>query len=149
MFDAGFTEMMVIAVIALLVVGPERLPEVASKVGGWIGKARAFVATTRADIERELQATEMKNILSEQQQEIEELRKMVSSTQDEFKNNINDAKDLIDKNLDDGIAHVEALAKNAPDKLEHSQVESIESDNKDSDKKQITSSTSGDTRNNG
>ena len=112
MFDAGMTEMMVIAVIALLVVGPERLPEVASKVGGWIGKAKAFVSSTKADIEREFQASEMKNILSEQQQEIEELRKMVSSTQENLKSNIDDAKDVFENNIHSSVDDVKALDKN-------------------------------------
>lgn len=111
MFDAGLTEMIVIAVIALLVVGPERLPEVASKVGGWIGKAKAFVSTTKADIEREFQATEMKNLLSEQQQEIEELRRMMSSTTDDVKKNVDEAKDLFENNIHSSIDDVESLDK--------------------------------------
>jgi len=109
MFDVGMTEMMVIAVIALLVIGPERLPEVASKVGGWIGKAKAFVSSTKADIEREFQASEMKNILSEQQQEIEELRKMVSSTQEELKSSVDDAKDVFENKIHSSVDDVQAL----------------------------------------
>ncbi len=109
MFDIGMTEMMVIAVIALLVIGPERLPEVASKVGGWIGKAKAFVSSTKADIEREFQASEMKNILSEQQQEIEELRKMVSSTQEELKSSVDDAKDVFENKIHSSVDDVQAL----------------------------------------
>lgn len=111
MFDVGMTEMMVIAVIALLVVGPERLPEVAAKVGGWIGKAKAFVSTTKADIEREFQASEMKNILSEQQQEIEELRKMVSSTQEELKESVDEAKDLFENKIHSSVDDVQSLDK--------------------------------------
>lgn len=109
MFDAGFTEVMVIAVIALLVIGPERLPEVAAKVGGWIGKAKAFISTTKADIEREFQASEMRDILSEQKKEIEELRQMVNETQDDFKNNVDDAKGLFEDNINSSIENVKAL----------------------------------------
>ncbi len=109
MFDAGFAEVMVIAVIALLVIGPERLPEVASKVGGWVGKARAFVSSTKADIEREFEASEMKDLLSEQKKEIEELRQMVSDTQDDFRNNVNDAKGLFEDNINSSIDDVKAL----------------------------------------
>ncbi|MCK5918515.1 MAG: twin-arginine translocase subunit TatB [Cocleimonas sp.] len=112
MFDAGFTEVMVIAVIALLVIGPERLPEVAAKVGGWIGKAKAFISTTKADIEREFQASEMRDILSEQKKEIEELRQMVSETQDDFKNNVDDAKGLFEDNINSSIEDVKALDPN-------------------------------------
>ena len=81
MFDSGFLEMMVVAVVALLVVGPERLPGIARKVGAFIGKARAFVNTTKADIEKELQAEEMKSMLSRQEQEISNLRDMMQEAQ--------------------------------------------------------------------
>lgn len=74
MFDAGFLEMLLIGVIALLVIGPDRLPGIASKVGRWIGKARAFVANTRSDIERELRTEEMRQLLNKQESEIRELR---------------------------------------------------------------------------
>ena len=112
MFDAGFTEVMVIAVIALLVIGPERLPEVAAKVGGWIGKMKAFISTTKADIEREFQASEMRDILSEQKKEIEELRQMVSETQDDFRSNVDDAKGLFEDNIKSSIDDVKALDEN-------------------------------------
>lgn len=74
MFDAGFLEMLLIGVIALLVIGPDRLPGIAAKLGRWIGKARAFVANTRSDIERELRTEEMRSLLNKQESEIRELR---------------------------------------------------------------------------
>jgi sec-independent protein translocase protein TatB len=111
MFDTGFAEVMLIAVIALLVIGPERLPEVAAKVGGWIGKAKAFVSSTKADIEREFQASEMRDILSEQKKEIEELRQMVSDTQDDFKHNVDEAKGLFEDNINSSIEDVKSLDK--------------------------------------
>ena len=111
MFDAGFAEVMVIAVIALLVIGPERLPEVAAKVGGWIGKAKAFVSSTKADIEREFEASEMKNLLTEQKKEIDELRQMVNETQDDFKSNVDDAKGLFEDNINSSIDDVKSLDK--------------------------------------
>jgi sec-independent protein translocase protein TatB len=120
MFDAGFTEVMVIAVIALLVIGPERLPEVAAKVGGWVGKAKAFISTTKADIEREFQASEMRDLLSEQKKEIEELRQMVNETQDDFKNNIDDAKDLFEDNINNSIEDVKTLDKDKKQPKENS-----------------------------
>ena len=123
MFDAGFAEVMVIAVIALLVIGPERLPEVAAKVGGWIGKAKAFVSSTKADIEREFEASEMKNILSEQKKEIEELRQMVNDTQEDFKSNVDDAKGLFEDNINSSIEGVKALDED----------KKLDQDKKDSD----------------
>ncbi|HEY7841592.1 MAG TPA: Sec-independent protein translocase protein TatB [Gammaproteobacteria bacterium] len=55
MFDIGFWELVVIAVIALLVVGPERLPELVRETGRWVRAARRFVTDTRYQIEREFE----------------------------------------------------------------------------------------------
>ena len=54
MFDIGFWELVVIAVVALLVVGPERLPQLVRDAGRWVRTARRLVADTRSQIEREL-----------------------------------------------------------------------------------------------
>ncbi len=66
MFDIGFWELVVVAVVALLVIGPERLPSVARTAGLWVGRARRFVGAVKADIEREIKAEELKRILGEQ-----------------------------------------------------------------------------------
>jgi sec-independent protein translocase protein TatB len=66
MFDIGFSELLVIAVVALLVIGPEKLPRVARTAGLWAGRARRFVASVKADIDRELAADELKKTLAKQ-----------------------------------------------------------------------------------
>ena len=90
MFDAGFLEFLIIGIIALVVIGPERLPGVARTVGGWIGKARAFVDNTKRDIEREINATEMRELLDSQKKEIDELRNIVDDTKESFKKQASD-----------------------------------------------------------
>ena len=77
MFDIGFWEILVIGVVALLVVGPERLPGVARSVGRWVGQVQRFVRNARADIQRELEAENLKSMLDEQEKQIHELRSMV------------------------------------------------------------------------
>jgi len=64
MFDIGFWELALIGVVALLVVGPDRLPALARTVGLWVGRIRRYVSTVRDDIEREIQADELKSLLS-------------------------------------------------------------------------------------
>ncbi len=64
MFDIGFWELALIGVVALLVVGPDRLPALARTVGLWVGRIRRYVSTVRDDIEREIQADELKRMLS-------------------------------------------------------------------------------------
>ena len=67
MFDIGFWELGIIAVVALLVIGPERLPSVARAAGKWIGTAKRFVNNVQADINTEFnKADELKRLLEEQ-----------------------------------------------------------------------------------
>ncbi|MEZ5741238.1 MAG: Sec-independent protein translocase protein TatB [Burkholderiaceae bacterium] len=55
MFDIAFSEMIIIAVIALLVVGPERLPKMARFAGEWIGKLQRYVNEVKADLNRQVE----------------------------------------------------------------------------------------------
>lgn len=78
MFDIGFWELALIAVVALLVIGPERLPGVARTAGMWVGRLRRFVATVKADIDRELKADQLKQIL-DKQAKLSELQEIVEA----------------------------------------------------------------------
>lgn len=60
MFDIGFSEMMVIAVVALVVIGPERLPKVARTVGHMLGRMQRYVNDVKADINREMELEELR-----------------------------------------------------------------------------------------
>ena len=66
MFDIGFWELSVIGVVALLVIGPERLPSVARTAGLWFGRMRSFVSTMKADIDKQLKAEDLRKILDQQ-----------------------------------------------------------------------------------
>jgi len=66
MFDVGFFELLLISVVALLVIGPERLPKVARTAGLWFGRGRKMLSSVKADIEKELRAEELKRVLGEQ-----------------------------------------------------------------------------------
>lgn len=66
MFDIGFSEIIFIMVIALLVVGPERLPRLARSAGLWAGKIRGFITSVKADIDRELATEELQKALKKQ-----------------------------------------------------------------------------------
>jgi len=66
MFDIGFGEVVLIGVVALVVIGPERLPKVARTAGLWVGRMRGFVTSVKADIDRELRADELKRIMEQQ-----------------------------------------------------------------------------------
>ena len=116
MFDAGFLEMLLIGVIALLVIGPERLPGIAAKVGKMVGKARAFVANTRSDIEREFQAEEMRNLLKKQESEISELRDIMKSKTDSLRDDISKAGEQINSSTQEISDSVNESLQSASDK---------------------------------
>jgi len=60
MFDIGFMELLIVAVIALLVLGPERLPIAARNAGRWFGKARRMVNQFSREIDRQIEAEELR-----------------------------------------------------------------------------------------
>jgi sec-independent protein translocase protein TatB len=71
-------------VVALIVIGPERLPKVARTAGHWIGRGRRFVASVKADIDREIKAEELKHILEDQAKKANPLHEIIEETQEEL-----------------------------------------------------------------
>ena len=74
MFDVGFQEITLIGLIALIVVGPERLPKMARTLGLWMGKIRYYVGQVKSDIDREVRAQELKEMLDKPARELDELK---------------------------------------------------------------------------
>jgi sec-independent protein translocase protein TatB len=96
MFDVGFSEILVIAVVALVVVGPERLPKVARTLGHMVGRLQRYVNEVKADISREM--------------ELDELRKLQGQVQDAargIEQSVTEATGEIDTALRDTAASVE------------------------------------------
>lgn len=81
MFDVGFSELVVIGVVALVVIGPERLPKVARTAGLLLGRLQRYVNDVKADINREMQLDELKKM---QEQMTEQVRSMESSVSSEM-----------------------------------------------------------------
>jgi len=105
MFDIGFTELMVIGVVALIVIGPERLPRVARTAGALLGRLQRYVAEVKADINREV--------------ELDELRKMKDSVQQaasEFESSMNEDLRKAESDLNRSVA--EAAGEAAPEQTE-------------------------------
>jgi len=65
MFDVGFSEIVLIAVVALVVVGPEKLPKLARTLGALVGRMRGYVATVKGEVEREMQLEDLKKLQQE------------------------------------------------------------------------------------
>jgi sec-independent protein translocase protein TatB len=99
-FDVGFTELMVIAVVALIVIGPERLPRVARTLGHLFGRLQRYVNDVKADISREIELEELKKfkstfedaargVESEVNTEINSVQSEVTKTQNEVSSELN------------------------------------------------------------
>jgi sec-independent protein translocase protein TatB len=71
MFEVGFSEMVLIGIVALIVLGPERLPKAARLAGLWIRRVRAYWFNMRAELERELAAEDMRKQLEEAKKSVQ------------------------------------------------------------------------------
>ncbi|GGX97391.1 hypothetical protein GCM10007160_26150 [Litchfieldella qijiaojingensis] len=72
MFDIGFLELLIIGVVGLLVLGPERLPKAARTAGLWVGKIKRTVSGMQREISAQLEAEELRQKLNEQQKKLDE-----------------------------------------------------------------------------
>ncbi len=80
MFDIGFWELMIIGLVALVVVGPERLPKLAYTAGKWLGKGRSMLNAVKSEIDKEMKAEELKQILEKQKQQLNPLEEVIEET---------------------------------------------------------------------
>lgn len=104
MFDIGFLELFVIGVIALIVLGPERLPKAARTVGLWVGKAKQGFNSIKHEIDRELKVQEIQQELEQQKAQLEEQIQLNSlkETMSETQTSINQvAQELNQQQADD------------------------------------------------
>ena len=72
MFDIGLSEILIVAIVALVVLGPERLPKAARLAGFWVRKARAQWYTVKAELEREMADEELKNSLKDSMADLQQ-----------------------------------------------------------------------------
>ena len=71
MFDIGFTEILIVGVVALIVLGPERLPHALRTAGMWIGRIKRTVGSVQKEISEELRVEEMRREAKEHQEKLE------------------------------------------------------------------------------
>ena len=108
MFEMGFWEIVLIFVIMLIVVGPERLPKVARTIGLWVGKARTMVNSVRSEIEQELRVEELKQSLHKEAnteefkklaQEFDSIKSDVSSMGKDVERSVNEDTRKVAENI--------------------------------------------------
>jgi sec-independent protein translocase protein TatB len=79
MFDIGFTELVVIGIVALIVIGPEKLPKTARTLGHLFGRLQRYVSDVKADISREMELDELKKLQQQVQTAARDIETSVSS----------------------------------------------------------------------
>ncbi|NIO42248.1 MAG: twin-arginine translocase subunit TatB, partial [Burkholderiales bacterium] len=105
MFDIGIWELALIGLLALIVLGPNRLPEVARTAGKWVGNLRRFVASVKEDFDQELRTEELGE-LRKLQQELSETRQLIQRSS-------SDALERLQRDID-----AESAANTAADAAE-------------------------------
>ncbi|HET9651131.1 MAG TPA: Sec-independent protein translocase protein TatB [Usitatibacter sp.] len=114
MFDIGFSELIVIGVVALVVIGPERLPKVARTVGVLVGRLQRYVAQVKADINREMEAAELGKVKQEFESAARSFQTEVESKAAEVEREIRDAQAQVDRELASAAAGTSAAASAPP-----------------------------------
>ena len=86
MFDVSFTELLVIGVVALIVIGPERLPKVARTVGHLVGRAQRYVNDVKSDIKREVELDELRSLKEQMQEAAQTVKASFQETDSSLRN---------------------------------------------------------------
>lgn len=110
MFDVGFWELGLIALVALIVIGPERLPKVARTAGLWLGRGRRFIAGVKADIDREIKTQELKELLEEQTRQANPVHEILEET----RKDLNEIKQAAEQSVQAGQKTLEAPQSSNP-----------------------------------
>lgn len=104
MFDVSFTELMVIGVIALIVIGPERLPKVARTIGHLMGRAQRYVNDVKSDIQREIELDELRKFKDDIDHAASDMQTSLRSTENALQNDLNSVRDTLDQTRRDATS---------------------------------------------
>ena len=95
MFDIGFSELVFIAVVALIVLGPERLPKAARFAGLWVRRARAQWHSVRSELEREMATDELRQSLQDAKDAVRETEESVRGAGQQARGELNTIHDAV------------------------------------------------------
>jgi sec-independent protein translocase protein TatB len=96
MFDIGFSELIVIALVALIVIGPEKLPKVARTAGALLGRLQRYVSDVKSDIQREMQIEDLKRLQQQVEESARSLEVSVDKELREVETSLNKAAGALD-----------------------------------------------------
>ena len=115
MFDVGFSELVVIGIVALVVIGPERLPKVARMAGHLLGRMQRYVNDVKADINREIQLDELKKLQADVQDTARNLEMNIRGEMQAVETAVSQQVQSAQSALDDLATVAQANAPMAPD----------------------------------
>ena|SRR5512145_1597514 len=95
MFDIGFSELLVIGVVALIVIGPEKLPRMARTVGHLAGRLQRYVSDVKADINREIELDELRKMRDSMQQAASNFESSVHSEMSKTETELNKSVEAV------------------------------------------------------
>ncbi|MFA5081482.1 MAG: Sec-independent protein translocase protein TatB [Hydrogenophilaceae bacterium] len=95
MFDIAFSELLIIGVVALLVIGPERLPKVARTVGAWLGRLNRYVSDVKSDIDREMRLEELRKLQDEMKTSAQKYEIMANDAGQEIKREVDEVDKVV------------------------------------------------------
>lgn len=95
MFDVAFSELVVIAIVALIVIGPEKLPKVARTLGALVGRMQRYVTSVKADIEREMQFEDLQKLQQEIRQGANQVQSEITKVQSGISSEVNEVENSI------------------------------------------------------
>jgi sec-independent protein translocase protein TatB len=110
MFDIGFSEIVVIAVVALIVIGPERLPKAARTLGHLFGRLQRYVNDVKADISREMELDELRKLQQQVQSAARDIETSVSSAARDFEQSAQSIGDDLNRAADPPVGSASSLA---------------------------------------
>jgi sec-independent protein translocase protein TatB len=99
MFDIGFSEMLVIGIVALVVIGPERLPRVARTLGHLFGRLQRYVGQVKSDINREMELAELGKVKTEFESAARDFQSEMESKASGAEREIREVQESIDREL--------------------------------------------------
>ena len=100
MIDLGVSKLALIAVVALVVVGPERLPKVARMAGNLFGRAQRYMAEVKSEVSRQMEVEEFKKFREESASALKEVESSIHSTVKEASSNLSDQADIFETSFD-------------------------------------------------
>lgn len=99
MIDLGVSKLALIAVVALVVVGPERLPKVARMAGNLFGRAQRYMADVKSEVSRQMEVEEFKKLREESVSAFKDVENTIQSTVQEAGANLSDQADIFENNF--------------------------------------------------